>query len=215
MTPFIPEPANTNGRRKTISDIFREALNAHAQPTISIGDIADILGPRGYGVLIVFLNLPNLIPAPLPGLSTIFGIPIALIATQLMLGMKTPWLPAIVRNRALPTDKIRHLFDRAEPYLDKLERVLKPRWFPFTTRWTWHFYGLMMLIMAGVMALPIPLGNLVLAVPITLMAIGLIERDGLLLVASTIMGYFALGWNLAIAGGIFYAIWEGAHALFN
>ncbi|MGE0252154.1 MAG: exopolysaccharide biosynthesis protein [Dongiaceae bacterium] len=211
MTPssFAPE------RRTAISQILHEGLEEHQKPAITLRDLRDILGARGHGIFIVFLNLPNMIPAPIPGFSTIFGIPIALLGLQLLLGVHRPWLPKFLLEKNFDTKKIRAMVFKAEPVLHKLERFLHPRWFFLTNRYLWHLYGLAITLMALVMALPIVFGNLVLAIPITILALGMIARDGLFIITGLILGTGGLIFNLAIAGGLATAFGGALKYLFG
>ncbi len=199
MNPFNPSHiANDNGRRKSIVKLLDDLLQDTQGEYITIGQLIDTLGTRGYGLLILILDLPNLIPLPLPGLSTIFGVPMALIGLQMLLGIRRPWVPKKIGERKIARDNFIKMFAKARPILEKIERVLRPRLAFLSGNWTRHAIGLAILIMAGVMALPIPLGNFVLAVPIGLIALGMIERDGLFVIAGLFGGAFALGFNLAI-----------------
>src|SRR5207237_239897 len=66
--------------------------------TITVGELVDKAAESGFGFLIGILSL---IAIPFFGLSTPFGLAIALVGGQMMLGRGQPWLPERARRRAL------------------------------------------------------------------------------------------------------------------
>ena len=82
-----------NEKRQRISEIL-VGLAGDGSGHLTLGEVVAALGDRGYGLLIFVLTLPNLLPIYIPGLSAVFGIPLALIALQMMMGQPRPWLPA-------------------------------------------------------------------------------------------------------------------------
>lgn len=198
MNPLNPPPQANDNRRDSISKLCDQLLESHQASNVSIGDLVKTLGSRGYGFILLVLDLPNLIPLPLPGLSTIFGIPMALIALQMIFREKHPWLPKMVLNRTIDQKNFERMVNKSRPYLQKLERVLRPRYVLMAYPFMRPLIGFSILVMAAVMALPIPFGNFVLAVPIALIALGLIERDGLFIGLGLAIGYMALALNLTI-----------------
>ena len=69
-----------------------------AERTLTVGELVDKAAEGGFGFLIGILTL---IAIPFFGLSTPFGLAIALIGAQMMLGRPRPWLPARARRREL------------------------------------------------------------------------------------------------------------------
>lgn len=195
MTSSLELP---NGRRKSIAMLLDEVLHHCGEQRVLVSELIGALGTRGYGFLILILDLPNLIPLPLPGLSIIFGVPMALIGLQMMLGLKHPWIPKAIMNRSIDREHFEKMFARAKPILEKVERVLRPRWLWLTHDYARPVLGLAILAMAFTLSLPIPLGNLILAIPIGLLALGLIERDGVFVALGLFVGAIALSFNAAI-----------------
>src|SRR5579883_1508577 len=83
-----------------ISDTL-DGLTRGAAERITLGELADGLGGRAYGLLILVLAIPNAVGVgTVPGLSTIFGVPQLLIAARRALGYEHPWLPRRLRQRS-------------------------------------------------------------------------------------------------------------------
>src|SRR4051812_31189376 len=64
---------------------------------VDLGDVMALLGERAYTFLLVLLTLPFIQPIPIPGLSTPFGVVIALLGSGLLVG-RNPWLPVRLLN---------------------------------------------------------------------------------------------------------------------
>jgi hypothetical protein len=75
--------------------------------------------------------------------------------------------------------------------------------------------GAAIFTMAFVMVLPIPLGNLVLAIPIALLALALVEKDGVFVIAGFVMGALGLLFNLVIGVSVLMGIFIAIGHLFG
>lgn len=165
---------------------------------ISVADIVAALGDRGFGLLMLLLTLPNAVPVPGPGLSAILALPAALLAAQMALGLKRPRLPTRLHRASFPRRRVAAVLAYARPGLERLERLLRPRR-PLAGD---RLVGVVCLLLALVLALPIPFGNLPVAWALIVVALGVIERDGLAMLAGMVAGGAAVAWNvlLVIAG---------------
>lgn len=188
------------GIRPRISEILEGLVERQTDPRLSVDDIVAALKDRGYGLLILVLTLPNLVPVYLPGLSAVFGLPLAFIALQLMLGRPGPWLPRFVLRRSFSRKKFATLVNRALPYLRRTECFLQPRRLEFTAPLAERFIGTACLVLALLLSLPIPLTNIPLALPLALLSLGLLERDGWFVIAG-------FGLALTVIGAILMLSW--------
>ena len=175
---------------------------------LRLGDIVTALGDRGYGILIFILALPSVLPLYIPGVSALFGIPLALIALQMMLGLPRPWLPQALLRRPVRRQEFAKITNRILPWLLRLERLLKPRLPALTSVWAERAIGLLALVLALMLALPIPFTGIPLGAALALMGIGLLERDGLVLMAGVAGGALAVAYS----GLATFAAWEAVVA---
>ena len=159
---------------------------------ISLGAIAEWLGRRSMGSLLLFLALPMVLPIPAPGISVIFGVPLIVISAELLFGRETLWLPRGLRNRTLSRASLGAYVERALPLVRKAERLVRPRFSGWTHGLSLRAVGAMCLVLAIVITLPVPLGHLVPGAAISVMAVGLIEGDGLALALGMAVGALAL-----------------------
>ncbi len=164
-----------------------------AERPITVREVLMILGGRGYSLLLIMLALPFATPVPLPGVSTPFGLAIALIALRLLLGQR-PWLPKRIQRRTLPADFFDKVLKLSGAVIRFFEKFLRPR-LPGLTAYGWlrqvHALPLLLAAIVLMLPLPIPFSNTIPALVIVLMAGGLLERDGIFILAAHVL--FAAG----------------------
>lgn len=185
-------------RPRKLSQLFAE-LSAEAKGPVTVAEIRDALGDRSFAALLVFFALLNMIPLPPPS-SAILGLPMVIVAAQLMYGSKRAWLPAFVMNKSLSLEQFRGLMDRLIPFLIRLEQYVRPRYWPFWRRRGDRVVGAMAFFLAIIVTLPIPLGNWLPAFSTALLGLSLSERDGLVFGIATIVGVGAIAVIVAVIG---------------
>jgi hypothetical protein len=191
-------------RRLRLDELLRE-LGAHDREppperaaAITVGALVDRAAEGGFGFVIGVLTL---IAIPFVGLSTPFGLAIALVGGQLMLGLRHPWLPARARRRALSMamlDRVLGLLSRWAHWLAKLSRR---RWEPAIQP---RLIGLGVVLLALGLALPLPIpgSNLVFLIPLFIYAIGLLERDGVWIAVGHLCTVFDLALLVAFGATV-------------
>jgi len=178
-----------------VSDLLDQLSRTWPHERVSLGDVTRLLGERGYGVLMLVLVLPGAVP----GVASIAAIPLALVAAQLAIGLPRPWLPRFLAARSLSRAEFARMVARVVPSLTRIERLLRPRFMALTGPFGERVLGVVCLALALLLAVPI-LFNWPLVVPIALMSLAVIERDGVFaaigLAAGCIVigGLFGLGW---------------------
>jgi hypothetical protein len=192
LVPSDDDPESEPPSRIPASRLLTEFVAQWQGERVRLRDVVDILEDRAYGLLLLILALPNVIPNPVPGLSGILGVPLVLVAAQLALGRPHPWFPKVLAERSLATAHFAAMVERIVPWLRRLEHLTRPRlrWLckqPFE-----RMLAVFCLVLAFVLALPIPLGNILPALAVSLIALGLIEHDGIAIGAGFILGLVSL-----------------------
>ncbi len=178
-----------------------------SQERMSIGDLLALLRDRALPALLLVFALPNVLAVP--GTSVILGIPLVFLAAQLALGTR-PWLPRAIAERSIARADFARLIDRAAPWLARAERLLRPRWRRLAVPPCENAIGIVCLLLAVIVVLPIPLGNALPALAICMFALGLLERDGVWIAA----GLVATLASLALVWGMGWAVLGSASLLF-
>lgn len=193
------EAAQPEGKKR-FSQIL-DAIGAdERRERVSVSDLMRAMDARAVAALILLFALPNVVPTP-PGTSSILGLPLLYLTAQMMLG-KLPWLPAIIADRSMTRSDFNSFVGRVTPLLARAERLLKPRLLFVTSATGERIIGGICLTLAIVLALPIPLGNMLPAFAISLMALGVLERDGLWVIIGVLVGFF----SLVIVSGVVWAL---------
>lgn len=208
--PNDPELVQSPRARRT-SEILLDYARTFPGDRVLLTDLDRLLADRAFGFLLLIFALPNTLPLGIPGLSTVTGIPLGLVAVQMMSGMRAPYLPRWLGQRSLSRKDFHRLIEKTAPWLQRLERFMKPRWRIFQTPSAERLLGAFCLLLAIVMALPIPFGNTLPAISVTLISLALIEEDGLL--AST--GIVVALASLFIVWGVLWAIVQAALLFFH
>jgi hypothetical protein len=173
-----------------LSALLGEIAEGPEEDRISIGDLLAALKRRALGALIFIFAVPVALPLP-PGVSTVFGAPLLFLTAQLMLGMK-PWLPGIITNRSLKRSEFKKIITTVAPWLHRAESVMKPRLSFVGQRPFVYLLGLMCLILSTILFLPIPLGNMLPAFAVSIIALGLLARDGVWMLIGFVTGIVAI-----------------------
>lgn len=187
-------------RRPRASELLEEFLEHDHAERIALYDLVRILGDRAFGALVLMLAIPNVLPVP--GLSTVTGLPIALAAAQMVLGRQRPWLPRRLGQASMEREAFLRVLKRAHPHVERIERgLLRPRLPALTSPMAERFLGVVMMVLASVLALPIVFGNQPPAFALALLGLGLIEKDGAFVVAGLVAGVVALAIVAAVLFG--------------
>jgi hypothetical protein len=187
------------GRSRRLSVVFAQ-LARDAEGPITIAHMSAALGKRSFAPLLVLFAAFNLLPLP-PGASVVLGIPLVIVSAQMVYGSKQAWLPSFLSKRSLSARQFRGLMDRIVPRLIRLERLIRPRYWPFWRKQGDRVIGGVALILAIVVTLPIPLGNWLPAFATALLGLALSERDGILLAIGGAVSLVSLAVIAAVISG--------------
>lgn len=164
------------------------AANFRAE-RVQVRDITESLGQRSFGFILLIFAIPNSLPIiGIPGVSTVTGLPLLFVALQMALGHRRVYLPRWIADRSIATVDFQNIINKVVPWLRRIERLMKPR-LPILTQGNGErWLGAACVLLAFLLVLPIPLGNLLPGLGILFIALGLIERDGLCVCAGLGLG---------------------------
>lgn len=190
-----PIPLATAPHKATLSAMLRALAEDDGRDRIAVADLLDALGDRAIAALLFVFALPNVLPVP-PGTSAVLGAPLLFLAAQMAFNMKA-WLPKVIAGRSVARKDFANMVERVAPWLERAEKLMKPRLTPLTIGAMESVVGAVCLLMSLVLFLPIPLGNMLPALAICLLAMGILERDGLWVLAGLAA---ALGAGVLVSG---------------
>jgi hypothetical protein len=176
----------------SLSDVI-EGFGEDVRPSLTVGEMLDAFDSRAFGAMLFVFGALNTLPLP-PGSSTILSLPILLLAPQIALGADAPWLPRRVVDRPLKRDELRGLFRRLTPIVKYMELITRPRLTWIFTPLGERMIGVVCTLLALVLVLPIPLGNLAPGATVAILSLALLQRDGLL----ALLGYLMAAVSAAL-----------------
>jgi len=166
---------------ETLRAKLQMVINNLTTETVTLAEVLDLMGREGQLLFCVFLTIPFMVPVSIPGLSTVFGLVILLIAFGLMMHRR-PWLPGRLMHRRFPAHKLRMALEKGLVWVQRLEKISRPR-LPGLTRgdkmqWV---NGLMILVGGVLLMMPfgfVPFSNTLPGLAVLLLAIGMLQHDG-------------------------------------
>ncbi|KAE8436097.1 exopolysaccharide biosynthesis protein [Marinobacter sp. TBZ242] len=169
------------------------------RPTLN--DILSALGDRGLGLVLLIFSIPAIIPTPGIPAGMIFGSALALLGGQMVVGAKRVRLPSFIAQRRIGQEVLRQVFQRATPLIDKLERRLSIRLAGLMSPLAMRVIGGVIVVMALLIALPIPFGNTLPGLAILALSLGLARQDGIAVLVGMSLAVLASGVSVALLHG--------------
>ena len=192
-----PEPPPVRRLSQDLRAILREADGR----AMTVAELESILQGRGFAMFILLLSAPFVVPAP--GLSVPFGIALMLLGLRIAIGQKA-LLPAFLLRRRLTYKTLDRVISPLAKIAERFEKHIRPRMHYLQDHpWAVNLIGVGIVSGGFLLSLPLPIpfSNGFPAVSIMLLAAGLMERDGLLVLWGYLMGVFS--W-------IYIGFWWGA-----
>lgn len=185
------------------------ALASQPGERLTVREIMAVLQDRAFALLIVLLGLPNCLPMP-PPIPLVCGLLLALVAVQIVFGREAPWLPRQLMNRSMARTDVERAVGRAIPVFRRLERISRPRMIFLDTPLAMRLMGAVILVLSlGLLFAPPFVGQIPLGLAVCLVGLGLVERDGFVVVGGLLIG--SIGLTLSL--GFVYAIFTGIDTL--
>jgi hypothetical protein len=178
--------------------ILALAEQVKGRTAITVGEVLDGFGRANLGLTILLFALPAMIPLPGP-IAVFLGSCLAIVAVQVMCGMRRVWLPLWLRGRQIRPSIVAAMADKTVPTLRRAEALLKPRRLKHLTGLgAQAALGFPMLLLSVALALPLPLGNVLPVIALSLTALAILQRDGLAVVVAMVVTIMALVWTVIL-----------------
>lgn len=156
-----------------------------------IGQIVSVLRGKVFAILILIFALPVSIPN-IPGISTLFAPLIIVPAIFMALNDKKLRLPKFISSISFQTKHLKFAIEKSLPFVKQLEKFISPRLSFLSSGFAIYFLALEIIFLSLILILPIPLGNMMPAIAIAIIALGILENDGLLIIVANILIYFSI-----------------------
>lgn len=176
------------------SALLRRILTELPSDDTPIDHLVIQLRRRSFGGIIMLLALLGL----LPGISLLAGLAILIPGIQMLLGLPAPLLPKFIRQRQIGRDRLRAAGETAIPWIERMERYVKPRWLKLLVLPLPQIVGLTVLALGFLISMPVPFINFLPAIALLCLSLGLLERDGLMIFLGLAIALLAIAIGILI-----------------
>jgi len=177
-----------------LADLDRAASSNGAK--VSVGEIMETIGKRSFGPLLLLGGLLGMTPvAAVPTAPTIIALITILVSVQLLFGRESVWIPRFLEKLSVKADKVKKTVKVSRKPARIVDRMVKPRLEALTRPWADRVVALVCMLVAMIVP-PLELLPFVAFVPAAAIAtfgLGLIARDGLLVLIAFVISTTALG----------------------
>ena len=186
---------------ESIVQRLRETAATLPAERVSMQTLAQAQGPAAHGTWLLLMAVPCLLPVP--GVGTVLGLGMAALAVAMWRGQSAACLPRRVAELELSSDwaqRVLGMLASAYAVAGRFARARQSHLASTEKRsWTAAAIGLMALIVV----MPIPFGNVLPALSLMLIGLGLVFRDGVAVVLGLAMAALAIG----VTAGVMLMAW--------
>ncbi|MEM1234859.1 MAG: exopolysaccharide biosynthesis protein [Pseudomonadota bacterium] len=174
---------------------------------VSLAWVMGQLEERAFGLFLLILALPCCIPF-LYGVPQVVALPMMFVSGHLVFGYRTPWLPERLAARQISAGSLDKLATGASPWLRRLEALSRPRFAALTRPPMDRIVGIALVVFCASILVPLPLTNTVPSFAVVAMAMGLLQRDGVLVILGGLLGTAWIA-SLVFAGASLVSLIRG------
>ena len=198
----LPPLSRWKYRPRPFFGVLHDLLDRDGE--VTLGLVAKVAAEQTWGLLVLILALPSLVPGVNVGTAPVGGLGIMALGAQMAVGQARPWMPRKVAAQALHKGRVKDALAKVEGMLDRLRRGTGKRR-ALNLRWT----GALVFWIGFLLFLPVPLpfANLLPAAVLCMVGAALLEErpawgwlGALGAVGTTI--YFAISFDLVVGGTV-------------
>ena len=176
----------TTAPRGLISALEQIADQA-GEDGMSLGEFVDALGERAFGIILFAMALPVSIPF-LYGVPQVMALPMIVLSGQMLLGRGEPWLPVRFKAGRLEKRGLVQMAEGGRKWFGWLEALARPRLTALSGPTAERLIGGIFVIFCTSILIPLPLTNSTPGIALAIASLGLLTRDGLLVLAGLVLG---------------------------
>lgn len=192
---------------RTTADVLEMLARSLRGDSVQLRDILSIMGDRSMGSILLIVTLPQVMPIPVV-LSNVLALPVLVVTAQMALGIRHPWLPRWLLERPIRRRPLAKACIRLVPLLRQVEKVVGPRPGIAQIQAGRRLVGWCCFVIAALLLTPLPLATWLPAWSLFAIALGLLERDGLVILGGLALGAISL---VVIGAAIMSLIEVGEH----
>lgn len=189
------------------------AIEGHA---VTLRELIAIIGEQGLLVLCLILATPSLLPVAPPLMSAALALPMLMIAVAVTTN-RLPWLPDRLLDHEIPSAMVQQTIVRVARWAQRIEHLIRPRLLRLSGSPGINVLNGVMLVLAVTLLfapLPlVPLAGTLPAVAVMLLALGMAERDGALILLGYAMTLVATAYVTVLTALLVFVAVNAGEAL--
>ncbi len=158
--------------------------------SVTLRELLAHVGEQGLLVFCALLATPFLFPLSVPLMSAVLAPPMVLIGLAVTMN-RLPWLPGRLIDRRLPAETVRGTILRFSAWAERVEHLIRPRLLMLTGGAGVNALNGALLVLSALLLMAplafVPLANTLPGAAVLLLALGMAERDGIVIC----LGYLA------------------------
>lgn len=192
---------NDQQNDQPITDLLAALPQKLPEKTFRLHELLTALGSRSMSSTLLLLAIPQVLPTPL-FLANALGLLLLALTVQMAMGRSAPWLPSWLLDKSFRHERLEMVCQRVVPVLRYVERFVRPRLAGVWAKNT-SLIALACVAIAMVSVVPLPFTGWVPGWALLLIALGLLQRDGLLVLIGLGLGAIAIGLLVVVLMGLF------------
>lgn len=180
---------------------LRDAAAAMPAERVSMQTMAQAHGPEAHGALLLLMATPCLLPVP--GVGTVLGLGMAALAAAMWQGHSGACLPQRVAELEMSSHWAKRVLRLLASTYSLAGRYARARLSHFAVAGRRSWTALAVGLMSVIIVLPIPFGNVLPALAMMLVGLGLVFRDGV----AVLLGLTTAGLALFVTSGLVVMAW--------
>ena len=164
---------------------------------LSLAELVRLHGDASGPVLMMLLAV--LATLPIAGAGMVLSLGIFLLSWTWLRGMDNMPLPERLGRVTLNAVWTRRCLHGLAWIYEQADRLLRPRWIVMSNRKLRPLWGVWIALMAALIFIPLPLGNVLPAISLVLLSLGWMFRDGLALLLSGVAGVGAAVYAVSLS----------------
>ncbi len=163
---------------------------------VSVDEIVETLGQRSFGPLLLLCGLLGMTPvSAIPTAPTILAVIVVLIAGQMAFGRQSVWIPRFIGRLSVKAEKLTKAVKVSRKPVRVVDRMVGSRLGALTTPLADRLVAMACVLVA--LCVPplelLPFAAFVPALAIFTFGVGLVARDGLVVLIALLLSAGALG----------------------
>jgi hypothetical protein len=162
---------------------------------ITLGKVVHTLKKKGFAALLILPALIAVSPiGATPGVPFVCALLICLVAFQILFGREEIWLPERLKNISFSRTGLKKAVEVAKPYAEKIDGISKSRFSFMHGKMPQRLVALVCIVLCLPMAIIgfIPFLPASLALPILLLSLGMLVKDGLIILLGLVVSASAM-----------------------